>query len=520
VVAVDAVAYRGPDRRSQPRQRFSPMLVDVVSWILIVGSLLVVVIAASTSTVRIQASYVFLRNITDGLFLLTGVVLIFVWRLTGRAGPALSGAAFAVFGGVMLPVQACGPLLHDDQLAALLLPGGQLALGLPAAALLLRAVFLSPVDTAMRPGRLVSLAVAAAGTALVLLGALRLAFGVLDGATGWSWCLAALSLLWTLVAVCHRCASRDAERPVAAGTAVGIALLAVSDAVLAVAVHGRMVAAVAAGAIEALAAGVVLVAALDVVSRVLRRDGTRTLRLVGELGDTVRVLADEQASREELLHDARSTLAAIRFTDGTLRSQAERLDRKLQRQLRDALASELQRLENLLLAQRVDRREHFDLTAAVLPVIRLAQDAGARVTVQVPAALWATGKPRDTATAVHTVLTNAARYAVGSTVDVWAEQGEHDIRLCLGDRGPGVDPDEREAVFRRGFRGRASDGSDGSGLGLFIARRLMADQDGSLTVVPRDGGGAVFVITLPRRVTGQLGAVRADPVRADFVGGG
>lgn len=138
----------------------------------------------------------------------------------------------------------------------------------------------------------------------------------------------------------------------------------------------------------------------------------------------------------------------------------------------------------------------FDLATTLAPVIRIARESGLDVTADLVAAPPANGRPADTTTVVHTLLANAARYAGNGPVTVTARMTQSTVQVVVADRGPGVDPDEREAIFQRGVRGRASAGREGSGLGLFIARWLMDEQEGALTYEPRSGGGACFVITL------------------------
>jgi signal transduction histidine kinase len=75
----------------------------------------------------------------------------------------------------------------------------------------------------------------------------------------------------------------------------------------------------------------------------------------------------------------------------------------------------------------------------------------------------------------------------------------------VADRGPGVPEIERERIFEPYVRGIAA--GPGAGLGLFIARRLMEAQGGTLSYRPRDGGGSVFSFRLPAldvaQVTGE-----------------
>ncbi len=69
------------------------------------------------------------------------------------------------------------------------------------------------------------------------------------------------------------------------------------------------------------------------------------------------------------------------------------------------------------------------------------------------------------------------------------------------DRGPGVPPGERRAIFRSFRRGRTADVTAGGvGLGLALARRWAKLLGGNLTLMPAPAeGGACFRLTLPYR---------------------
>lgn len=97
---------------------------------------------------------------------------------------------------------------------------------------------------------------------------------------------------------------------------------------------------------------------------------------------------------------------------------------------------------------------------------------------------------------------NAIAYApAASTVTISvlaAAQGR--VAVTVADEGPGVTPEQAEQIFEKGERlGRDSDGGQdkGSGLGLYIARRLAEAMAGSLTVDSAPGEGALFRLELP-----------------------
>lgn len=97
---------------------------------------------------------------------------------------------------------------------------------------------------------------------------------------------------------------------------------------------------------------------------------------------------------------------------------------------------------------------------------------------------------------------NAIAYApASSTVTISAfASGDSTVAISVADEGPGVSPEQAERIFDKFERlGRDSDGGrdSGSGLGLYISRRLAAAMKGTLTVGSAAGGGALFTLELP-----------------------
>ena len=69
------------------------------------------------------------------------------------------------------------------------------------------------------------------------------------------------------------------------------------------------------------------------------------------------------------------------------------------------------------------------------------------------------------------------------------------IRIAIGDDGPGVSDDHVRFIFDPFFSKR-KDGS-GTGLGLYLSRKIVMDQGGALWYESRPGGGALFVVEVP-----------------------
>lgn len=108
---------------------------------------------------------------------------------------------------------------------------------------------------------------------------------------------------------------------------------------------------------------------------------------------------------------------------------------------------------------------------------------------------------------LHDVLRNLVENAVnytpdGGAIDVRTDTQDGHFRITVADTGPGIPPDDLTRVFERFYRvdkSRARPG--GTGLGLAIVKHLVQVLDGEVTAANRDGGGAVFTVTLPNRST-------------------
>ncbi len=123
-----------------------------------------------------------------------------------------------------------------------------------------------------------------------------------------------------------------------------------------------------------------------------------------------------------------------------------------------------------------------------------------RVLVVEPAAADAVvlGDPRRLERVVCNLLDNAEAHGHGVvcvTVGVDAEA----VWVLVDDAGPGVPVEERAEVFERFRRGRrARSEVEGTGLGLALVAQHVRGHHGQVHVEDRPGGGARFVVRLPR----------------------
>jgi signal transduction histidine kinase/CheY-like chemotaxis protein len=106
---------------------------------------------------------------------------------------------------------------------------------------------------------------------------------------------------------------------------------------------------------------------------------------------------------------------------------------------------------------------------------------------------------------------NALKFTREGEVDVEAGGGpESTFRVAVRDTGPGVAPDQHEAIFEE-FR-QAEGEEAGTGLGLAISRRLARVMGGDVTLESEPGRGSTFYLTLPLHGrTEPIRPARAEP---------
>ena len=116
--------------------------------------------------------------------------------------------------------------------------------------------------------------------------------------------------------------------------------------------------------------------------------------------------------------------------------------------------------------------------------------------------MWALGDPGSIARILRILLDNAVRVSPSGSRGAGRPHTRPVVAISVCDQGPGVHPEERDAIFERFHRGRDTGGQAGFGLGLAIGRELAERMGGELVARgPRRAGGATFTLRLPRRLT-------------------
>jgi len=233
--------------------------------------------------------------------------------------------------------------------------------------------------------------------------------------------------------------------------------------------------------------------------------------------DVTHVERLEELRREfiaDFSHEVRTPLAALKSAVETFEFDRGLLTEEQESQLRRIMARQLARLERL--AQDLSELSHIEagdlsLERADIELRRLVEDlcedfrdrasqkqlrfvvTGDGVRIH--------GDAMRLQQAFANLLDNAIKYGGEGTsidIDVSSTPGRGIVRIT--DHGEGIPPEERDRIFRRFYRIDKSRSQEiaGSGLGLAITKHLILQHRGNIEVEGAAGGGATFVVTLPK----------------------
>jgi signal transduction histidine kinase len=215
-------------------------------------------------------------------------------------------------------------------------------------------------------------------------------------------------------------------------------------------------------------------------------------------------------ARDEVLavvsHDLRGPLHAISLATEALRDEVQGPAARYLGAIERASARAERLITDLLEASAI---ENGALTLARAPVdagaiLRqaaadhelLVKESGAKIIAHIPDDPVVVQADRDRVLQVlGNLIGNSLKHAKGTPIDLVLERKDGEALIAVEDHGPGIPPSELPHVFDRYWTGRAKRG--GAGLGLAIAKGIVAAHGGSIAVDSKQGDGAKFIFTLP-----------------------
>jgi two-component system, OmpR family, sensor histidine kinase MtrB len=208
-----------------------------------------------------------------------------------------------------------------------------------------------------------------------------------------------------------------------------------------------------------------------------------------------------------IVHDLRNPLATIALEAAVLDANevtdAARTHRALQRIMMNVhylsrLIDDLLDLGALGEGRLTIRFAPTEMRALLEHVITRVNGDHDRLVLEAPQPITTRVDELRIERVVANLLQNALKYApVRSAIVVRLDRIDALVRVSVTDVGAGIDPAEREVIFEEYRRGLSAAGHDGSGLGLFVSRRIVEAHAGRIGVDNVRGGGTCFFFELP-----------------------
>lgn len=255
--------------------------------------------------------------------------------------------------------------------------------------------------------------------------------------------------------------------------------------------------------------------------RILARPGEPAAALVYEINDIVQnyegrlaaLQTAQEANRQlmtSLSHDVRTPLTTLigaldAAHRGLLTGQAreESLDaaRRKAHELKDYVDALFDwfKLNSGEFALQPRPVEAVELTRNFLADwVPLWEEQGMDYHLQIPEGPFRVALDPDAYRRIlNNLLQNALTHSRAQCTSVTLTARDGALEVQVADDGVGIPAEALPHIFERLYKGDASRGSRGSGLGLSIARQLALRMGGSLTAASTPGKGAVFTLQFP-----------------------
>lgn len=215
----------------------------------------------------------------------------------------------------------------------------------------------------------------------------------------------------------------------------------------------------------------------------------------------------------KIAHELRSPLTSVkgfsatlvkrwdRFTDEqrlqfveTIHADAERMGRIVSEVL-DLARLEANRLE--IHPQEVSIKGVAEQSAEHLSGLA----GGDRVSVEVDPGLTAFVDPERLGHMLRNLIENAIKFSDDGPISVSARTAGDEVEVTVADTGIGIEADRVPELFSGPAPTGQRSGPSGTGLGLYLTRRLAEAHGGSIKVETEEDKGSTFVLCLPAHET-------------------
>ena len=208
-----------------------------------------------------------------------------------------------------------------------------------------------------------------------------------------------------------------------------------------------------------------------------------------------------------ITHELKTPIAVARLNLETM--QKHQLEEEKKKKLVQITLQETLRLDtlinNILISSQLEgnayrlAKEELDFSALVKDVIRQFQNRYPDRTLQatIDDEVELQGDATLLKLLLSNLLENANKYSPKSKPIVLSLlAGDSDIRLIVADEGAGIPEDEKKAVFQKFYRlgNEQTRRAQGTGLGLFICKKIVQDHGGEIRIDDNQPTGSKFIV--------------------------
>lgn len=211
------------------------------------------------------------------------------------------------------------------------------------------------------------------------------------------------------------------------------------------------------------------------------------------IGDYLR---ERTAMIGAIAHDLRTPLARIAFR---IEAAPDPIREPVQNDIEQMRAMIAATMDFVKGTTRPKERQAVDITSVLSAIMTKEVEVGHSVTLATTTGAIVNGDTMSLERLFQNLIGNAVSF--GGTADIAIVIADGMIEITVSDRGPGLPDDQLEAVFDPFVRNDPSRNREtgGVGLGLTIARMIVVDHGGSVTLQNRTGGGLAAIVLLPAR---------------------
>ena len=236
----------------------------------------------------------------------------------------------------------------------------------------------------------------------------------------------------------------------------------------------------------------------------------RLVRLYNILQESNRKVEAERQELQSLVsdisHQVRTPVSNMKMIVDTLLTKS--LEEQEQHEFLKSVRGQINKLDFLIQALvktsrletgviQLEKEDHFiydTLAQAMSGIVYSAEQKKIHVSVECPEDVRVSHDSKWTEEAIFNLLDNAVKYSPqNGKIKISLQENEMFTTFSIRDYGIGIEPEEKNLIFQRFYRGKRVTDEEGFGIGLYLARKIR------LLTVKRCEPGVEMKLSLPRQ---------------------